>query len=66
MARPMYALLTTMPFKVPIDPGLVVIYYLPPDAILDINGNPVLDANGNPMFMTQQPIGCSNQASIDA
>jgi hypothetical protein len=41
----MYALLTTMPFRVPIDPGPVAIYYPPPVEILDVDGNPVLDAN---------------------
>jgi hypothetical protein len=66
MARPMYDLLTTMPFRVPIDPGPVAIYYPPPVAILDINGNPVLNANGNPTFVTQPTIGRPEQATIDA
>jgi hypothetical protein len=66
MARPMYALLTTTPFRVPIDPGSVVIYYPPPVAILDVDGNPILDANGNPTFVPQPPIGRPEQATIDA
>jgi hypothetical protein len=66
MACPMYALLTTMLFRVPNDPGPVAIYYPPPVAILDVGSNPVLDTNGNPTFMTQRPIGCPEQATIDA
>jgi hypothetical protein len=46
MARPMYALLTTTPFRVPIDPGPIAIYYPPPVAILDVDSNLALDALG--------------------
>ncbi len=66
MARPMYALLTKTPFRVPIDPESVAIYYPPPVAILDVNSNLVLDANGNPAFVPQPPIRRPEQATIDA
>ncbi len=66
MARPMYALLTTTQFSVPMDPGHVAIYYLPSVALLDVKGNPVLDANGNPRFLPQPTIGHPEQATIDA
>jgi hypothetical protein len=66
MARPMYALLTTTPFRVQIDPGPAAIYCPPPVALLNIDGNPVLDANGNPTFVPQPTIGCPKQAMIDA
>ncbi len=65
MACPMYALLTTTPFRVPIDRGPVAIYYLPPVAILDVDGNPALDTNGNPTFVPQPTIGRPEQATID-
>jgi hypothetical protein len=66
MARLMYALLTTMLFRVPIDPGPIAIYNLPSVALLDVKGNPVLDANGNPTFVPQPTIGHPEQAMIDA
>jgi hypothetical protein len=65
ISGPIYARLTTTPFRVPNDPGPVAIYYPPPVAIRDIGGNSILDANGNPTFVTQPPIGCPEQATID-
>ena len=35
MARPMYGLLTTTPFRLPTDPGPLAIYYPPPVEIID-------------------------------
>ena len=48
MARPMYGLLTTTPFRIPTDPGPVAIYYPPPIEIVDTQGDPVLNAAGLP------------------
>jgi hypothetical protein len=66
MARPMYALLTTSPFRLPTDPGPLAIYYPPPTQIINNHGAPVLDAAGQPTYVVQPTIGRAEQATIDA
>jgi hypothetical protein len=66
MARAMYGLLTTSPFRLPTDPGPLAIYYPPPVPIVDPAGNPVLDAEGMPTYCNQPTIACAEQATIDA
>jgi hypothetical protein len=66
MARPMYALLTTSPFRLPTDPGPLAIYYPPPTQIINNQGDPVLDAAGQPMYVVQPTIGHAEQATINA
>jgi hypothetical protein len=65
MAQPMYALLTTSPFRLPNDPGPLAIYYLPLTQIIDTQGAPVLDAAGPPTFVAQPTIGRAEQATIN-
>jgi hypothetical protein len=45
MARPLYALIVTAPFRRPIDPGPVAVYVnpIPAIAVLDADGNRVID-----------------------
>ena len=50
MARSMYILLTTSPFRLPSDPGQMAVYYPPPVEIVDAQGDPVLDLAGNPTY----------------
>ena len=66
MARPMYGLLTTTPFRSPNDPGPVAIYYPPPIEIIDAQGDPVLNAAGLPTYHAQPTIERAAQATIDA
>ncbi len=66
MARPMYTLISTSPFRLPTDPEPLAIYYPPPTQIVNAQGAPVLDAAGQPMFVAQATIGCAEQAPIDA
>ena len=66
MARPMYGLLTTTPFRLPSDPGPMAIYYPPPVEIVDAQGDPVLDVTGNPTYHDPPDIPRAVQASIDA
>ena len=66
MARPMYGLLTTTPFRIPSNPGSVAIYYPPPVAIVDAQGAPVLDAAGLQTYHAQHTIERAAQATIDA
>jgi hypothetical protein len=66
MARPMYALLTTSPFRVPTDPGPLAIYYPPLTQIVNNQEAPVLDAAGQPTYVIQPTIGHAEQATIDA
>ena len=66
MARPMYGLLTTTPFRLPTDPGQLAIYYPPPVEIVDAQGDPVLDAAGLQTYHAQPTIECAAQATIDA
>jgi hypothetical protein len=66
MARPMYGLLATTPFQIPIDPGSVAIYYPPPVAIIDAQGAPVLDVAGLRTYYAQPTIERAAQATIDA
>ena len=62
----MYGLLTTSPFRIPMDPGLLVIDYPPHVAILDTQGDPVLDGQGMPTYQAQPAIGRAEQATINA
>ncbi len=66
MATPMYALLTTSPFRLPTDPGPLAIYYPPPTQIVNNQGAPVLDAAGQPTYVVQPTIGHAEQATINA
>jgi hypothetical protein len=66
MARPMYALLTTSPFRLPNDPGPLAIYYPPPTKFVNAQGAPVLNAAGQPTFVAQPTIGRAEQATINA
>jgi hypothetical protein len=63
MARPMYALLTASPFRLPTDPGPLAIYYPPPMPIINSQGAPVLNAAGQPKFVAQPTIGRAEQAT---
>ncbi len=66
MARAMYGLLTTSPFRLPTDLSPLAIYYPPPVPIVDPAGNPVLDAAGMPMYCNHPTIAHAEQATIDA
>ncbi len=68
MSRAMYGLLTTLPLRLPINPGPLAIYYPPPVPIVDAAGDPVLNAARMPTYQHQpQPtITCAEQATIDA
>ena len=66
MARPMYGLLTTTPFRIPSNPGPVAIYYPPPDAILDAQGAPVLDTVGLQTYRALPTIERAAQSTIGA
>ena len=65
MARPMYSLLVTTPFRIPIDPGPVGIYYPAPVEIVDAQGALVLNAAGLPTYYAQLTIEHAAQATID-
>jgi hypothetical protein len=65
MARPMYALLKTSPFRLPTDPVSLAIYFPPPMPIVDGVGAPVLNAAGQPTFVAQPTITQAEQATID-
>jgi hypothetical protein len=62
----MYALLRTLPFRLPMDPGSLAIYYPPPVPILDIHRAPVINIAGQPTFVVPPTIDCMEQATIDA
>jgi hypothetical protein len=62
----MYGLLTTSPFRLPMDPGPFAIYYPTKIPIVDGQGDPVLDATGMPTYQAQPAIGRAEQATIDA
>jgi hypothetical protein len=66
MVKPMYALLTTSPFRCPTDPGPLAIYYPPPTQILDNQGAPALDATGQPTYVVQPTTGHAELATINA
>ncbi len=50
MSRAMYGLLTTSPFQIPSNPGLLAIYYPPRVTIVDAQGDPVPDGQGMPTY----------------
>jgi hypothetical protein len=62
----MYGLLTTSPFRIPMDLGPLAIYYPPPVAIVNAQGDPVLNGQGMPTYQAQPTIGRAEQATIDA
>ena len=66
MARPIYGLLTTTPFRLPTDPGPLAIYYPPPVEIVDAQGDLVLDASGLRTYHAQPTIERAAQATINA
>jgi len=66
MARSMYSLLTTSPFRLPSNPGPMAIYYPHPVEIADTEGNPVLEVAGNPMYQDPSDIPRAAHASIHA
>ena len=59
----MYGLLTTSPFRIPTDPGLLAVYYPPCVAVIDAQGDPVLDGQGMPTYQAQPAIGWAEQAT---
>jgi hypothetical protein len=66
MARSMYSLRTTSPFRLPSNPGLIAVYNPPPVEIVNAQGDPVLDLAGNPMYRALPDIPRAAQSSIDA
>ena len=65
MSRAMYGLLTTTPFRLPMDLGPLAIYYPNKIPIVDTQGDPVRDAMGEPTYQAQPAIGRAEQATID-
>ena len=65
MSRAMYGLLTTSPFRIPTDSGLLAIYYPARIPIVDAQGDPVLDGLGMPTYQAQPAIRWAEQATID-
>ncbi len=66
MARPVYALLTMSPFRLPTDLGPMGVYYPPPMPIIDGLCAPVLNAAGQPTFVAQPNITQAEQAAVEA
>ncbi len=66
MSWAVYGLLTTTPFRLPMDLGPLAIYYPTKIPIVDTQGDPVLDAMGEPTYQAQPAIGRAEQATIDA
>jgi hypothetical protein len=67
MSRAMYGLLTTTPFRLPTDPGLLAIYYPTKIPIVDSQGDPVLDQQTGVLTYQAQPaIRRAEQATIEA
>ena len=66
MSRPMYQLLSTSPFRLPNDPGLLAIYYGERVPILDAAGNPVTNATGNATYVPISALDHATQATINA
>jgi hypothetical protein len=62
----MHGLLTTSPFRLPMDTGPLAIYYPTKIPIVDTQGDPVLDATEEPTYQAQPAIGQAEQATIDA
>jgi hypothetical protein len=65
MSRAMHGLLTTSPFCISTDQGLLAIYYLTRIPIVDTQGDPVFDGLGLPTYKAQPAIGRAEQATID-
>jgi len=62
----MYQMLSTIPFRLPTDPGPQAVYYGARVPILDAAGNPVNDATGNPTYVPIPALDRATQALIDA
>ncbi len=61
MARPMYALLTTMLFRVPTDPGPLAIYYHPPSRFWILPAILSLTLQGNPCMLSPPKLAAPNR-----
>jgi len=57
MSRAMYGLLTTTPFRLPMDPGPLAIYFPTKIPIVDTQGDPVLNQMGESTYQAQPAIG---------
>ena len=66
MSRAMYGLLTTTPFRLPLDPGPEAVYYPTRIRIINAQGDPVLNQLGMPTFQLQPTIDHAKQATINA
>ena len=66
MSRPMYQLLSTSPFCLPNDSGLLAIYYGARVPTLDAAGDSVNNTTGNPTHVPIPALDCATQATIDA
>ena len=66
VSRAMFGLLTTSPFRIPIDPGPLAIYYPARIPIVNAQGDPVLNGLGLPTYQAQPTIDRAEQATIDA
>ena len=64
MARSVYSLLTTSPFRLPSYPGPMAVYYPPPMEIIDAQGDLVLDLAGNRTYQDPPDIPQAAQSSI--
>ena len=62
----MYGLLTTSPFRIPTDPGPLVISYPTWIPIVDAQGDLVLNGLGLLTYEAQPAIGRAEQATINA
>ena len=62
----MYGLLMTSPFRLPMDPRPLAIYYSTKIPIVGTQGDPVLNSTEEPTYQAQPAIGQAKQATIDA